>query len=54
MAAYLANMRMRPEEFQVYRVVTSPEEVVKSLELFELMLQHGHQKFNPAESPFEL
>lgn len=54
MAAYLANMRMRPEEFQVYRVVTSPEEVIKSLELFELMMQHKHQVFNPAERPFEL
>src|SRR3989338_6096141 len=30
------NMRMRPEEFQVYRVVTSPDEVVKTLELFDL------------------
>ncbi len=54
MAAFLANMRMRPEEFQVYRVVTSPEEAVKSLELFELMLHHDNHAFNPAEKPFEL
>lgn len=54
MAAFLANMRMRPEEFQVYRVVDSPEEVIKSLELFEVMLKHEHHAFNPAEKPFEL
>lgn len=54
MAAFLANMRMRPEEFQVYRIVTSPEEVIKSLELFELMLHHDSHPFNPAEKAFEL
>lgn len=54
MATFLANMRMRPEEFQVYRVVTSPDEVVKTLELFDLMLGHGNHVFNPAEKPFEL
>lgn len=54
MATFMANMRMRPEEFQVYRVVSSPDEVVKSLELFDLMMQHRHQAFNPAEKPFEL
>jgi hypothetical protein len=54
MAAFLANMRMRPEEFQVYRVVDTAEEVVKSLELFELMLEHARHEFNPAEKAFEL
>lgn len=53
-AAFLANMRMRPEEFQVYRVVSSPEEVVKSLELFELMMQHNSHVFNPAEKAFQI
>lgn len=53
-AAFLANMRMRPEEFQVYRVVNSPEEVVKALELFELVFQHGGHPFNPPEKPFQL
>ena len=52
-AAFLANMRMRPEEFQVYRIATNPEEVVKSLELFEVMLEHEEHKVNPAEKPFE-
>ena len=54
MAAFMSNMRMRPEEFQVYRVVSSAEEVIKALELFELMLKHGHHAFNEAEKPFEL
>ena len=54
MAAFLANMRMRPEEFQVYRVVTSPEEVVKALELFELTMQHEPHKYSSAEKAFEL
>lgn len=54
MAAFISNMRMRPEEFQVYRVVDSPDEVVKSLELFELMLEHDRHNFNPAEKAFEL
>ncbi len=53
-AAFLANMRMRPEEFQVYRIATSPEEVLKSLELFEVMLEHEEHKYNPAEKPFEI
>ena len=54
MAAFLANMRMRPEEFQVYRVVTSTEEVIKALELFELTMQHEPHKFSVAEKAFEL
>ncbi|MEK7090917.1 MAG: LOG family protein [Patescibacteria group bacterium] len=53
MATFLANMRMRPEEFQVYRVVTSPDEVVKTLELFDLMLGHGNHVFNPPEKSFQ-
>jgi uncharacterized protein (TIGR00730 family) len=54
MAAFMSNMRMRPEEFQVYRVVDSPEEVIKSLELFEVILQHGEHEVNPIERAFEL
>jgi uncharacterized protein (TIGR00730 family) len=54
MAAFMSNMRMRPEEFQVYRVVDSPQEVVKSLELFEVMLQHNEHEINPPEKAFEL
>lgn len=54
MAAFLSNMRMRPEEFQVYRVVTTPEEVVKSLEMFEFMLEHEPHVFNQQEQAFEV
>ena len=54
MAAFLANMRMRPEEFQVYRVVTSPDEVVKCLDMFDFMLLHEKHLFSPAERAFEL
>lgn len=54
MAAFIANMRMRPEEFQVYRVVNSAEEVVKSLDLFEVMLKHDRHVFSQNEKAFEL
>lgn len=54
MATFLSNMRMRPEEFQVYRVVETPDEVVKSLEIFEYMLEHEPHVFNPAEKPFQV
>lgn len=54
MATFIANMRMRPEEFQVYRIATTPDEVIKTLELFELMLSHDDHPFNPAEKAFEL
>lgn len=54
MAAFMANMRMRPEEFQVYRVVSSAEDVVKSLDIFEYMLKHDSHVFNPAEKAFQL
>lgn len=55
MATFIANMRMRPEEFQVYRVVNSAEEVIKALELFEVVLRHdAEHTYNPAEKPFEL
>ncbi len=54
MAAFIANMRMRPEEFQVYRVATSPAEVIKSLEMFEYMLSHEPHVFHSAEKAFEV
>lgn len=54
LTAFMANMRMRPEEFQVYRIVSSPEEVIKSLEIFDFMLHHDAHPFNPAEKAFQL
>lgn len=54
MVAFISHMRMRPEEFQVYRIAKNPEEVIKSLELFEFMLEHDTHAFNPAEKAFEI
>lgn len=54
LTAFMANMRMRPQEFQVYRIVNSPEEVIKSLEIFNFMLTHDSHTFNPAEKAFQL
>lgn len=54
MATFMANMRMRPEEFQVYRVAATPEEVIKSLEIFEYILSHEPHVFNSAEKPFQI
>lgn len=53
-AVFMANMRMRPEEFQVYRVVETPQQVIDSLGIFEFMLEHEPRVFNLAEKPFEV
>lgn len=54
-AAFLTHMRMRPEEFQVYRIATTPEEVINALDQFEVMLKMDHkQVFNPSEKPFQV
>lgn len=55
-AAFVANMRMRPEELQVYRVVNSPEEVIAAINLFEETLKHGHngKVFHPNEKAFQI
>lgn len=39
-AAFIHNMRMRPEELKVYRVVDSAQEVLEAIELFEQVLSH--------------
>ncbi len=54
MVSFMSHMRMRPEEFQVYRIATTPQEVLDSLELFEVMLKHDNREYNPAEKPFQL
>lgn len=48
-SAFVANMRIRPEELRVYRVANSPEEAYKAIELFEELLSqqdnaHDHEK----------
>lgn len=55
-AAFIANMRMRPEELQVYRVVSSPEEVIAAIALFEETMKHSHNGhiFHPKEKAFQV
>lgn len=51
--AFEDNMRIRPEELKVFRVVNSPEEAFKAVELFEELLKkqkHPHQE----EAAFQL
>ncbi len=51
--SFVENMRIRPEELKVYRVVNSPEEACQAIETFEGSLQsddHAHD----AEKPFQL
>lgn len=54
MVSFISHMRMRPEEFQVYRIASTPQEVLDCLELFEVMLKHDKHDYNPAEKPFQL
>lgn len=54
MVAFISHMRMRPEEFQVYRIATKPQDVLDSLELFEVMLKQAKSEYNPAEKAFQL
>lgn len=50
---FVDNMRIRPEELKVYRVVNSPEEAYQSIETFEATLQSGNHA-HEAEKPFQL
>lgn len=50
---FVDNMRIRPEELKVFRIVNSPEEAYKALNMFEELLQkqnHSHKD----EKPFQL
>lgn len=52
-SAFVANMRIRPEELKVYRVANSPEEALQSIKVFEELLkeqEHPHKE----ESAFQL
>lgn len=53
-AAFISHMRMRPEEFQVYRIVRTPKEVIESLDIFEYTMKRDSRVFNPAEKPFQV
>lgn len=50
---FIDNMRIRPEEKEVYRIVNSPEEAYQAIELFEDLLkkqEHPHK----SEKAFQL
>lgn len=51
--AFVDNMRIRPEDLKVYRVVNSPQEAYDAIKLFEEFIQDNHNA-NKEEKPFEL
>jgi uncharacterized protein (TIGR00730 family) len=50
---FTENMRIRPEELEVFRVVTTPEEAYNAIQIFEgaLKSKDGANKY---ESPFQI
>lgn len=50
--SFTQNMRIRPEELQVYRVVNSPEAAYRALQVFEGAIRRS-EKANKEEKPFE-
>lgn len=53
-ANFIANMRIRPEEQQVYRVVNSSKEVLEAIQVFENVLSHEDHVFTEDEKAFQL
>lgn len=53
-ATFIQNMRMRPEELKVYRVVNSSQEVLAAIELFEDLLAHEDHSVTKEEKAFQL
>lgn len=46
-SAFVANMRIRPEELKVYRVVNSPAEALEAIQLFDELVaeqQNAHEE----------
>jgi uncharacterized protein (TIGR00725 family) len=52
-SAFVANMRIRPEELKVYRVAYTPEDAYKSIELFDELLDES-RNVNKDEEAFQL
>lgn len=54
MKAFQENMKMRPEEYEVYKIVTKHEEIIPAIEAFENVIsqnRHDHkQSLNNPES----
>ncbi len=53
-AAFIANMRIRPEDLKVYRIARTPDEIIRHIDLFEDMYLHPEHPFNQDEAAFEL
>ncbi len=51
--AFTENMRIRPEELKVFKVVKTPEEAYRALQIFEGALKRS-EGASKDESPFEL
>lgn len=55
MVTLVSQMIMRPENLQVYRVVETPEEVVATLNMFEVaMKDNPRKKKSPNEKAFQI
>lgn len=52
-AAFIANMRIRPEELKVYRVVNSPKEALEAIGLFDELLSEQNN-VHKDEKAFQL
>ncbi|KKU10177.1 MAG: hypothetical protein UX13_C0018G0011 [Candidatus Woesebacteria bacterium GW2011_GWB1_45_5] len=50
--AFTENMRIRPEELEVYKVVKSPEEALKAIQTFEGALKRN-ENVDKEEKPFQ-
>lgn len=50
--SFSQNMRIRPEELEVFRVVSSPEGAYRALQVFEGAIRRS-EKANKEEKPFE-
>ena len=51
--AFINNMRIRPEDLKVYKIVTSPEEAHAAIKEFAELIKIQHHP-NPEEEAFEL
>lgn len=51
--AFTENMRIRPEEMNVFKVASTPEEAYRQIQIFEEALKRT-KNANKEESPFEL
>lgn len=52
-ASFVANMRIRPEELKVYRVVNSPQEAMEAIKLFDELLSEQNN-VHQDEKAFQL